>query len=300
MPDLPLSQKYLHKTEALLVDREEKRITGEEYSQRLDKLRDEEAKSHKPLGDSLIKQILIKKEEELEASVKERFKQIEQQKRNRERAEQAERDQQKINAQKEQQEKEQEKEDEQERKQRDRRIYKVKMHKDVAKLEHNAQELQGCYDKLKILLLVSSSLTAAMASVEWIQRWWVSLVGLIATIAGGYLTTFKIQDRIYAIRKAAAELKIENQNYDYGTGYENMDEQEAFIKFTGVTSKILGEQMLQEVETWNPGQEERKEDKKPRSEQKHDNSDPSGVTQKIEDNQPSISTDRATGTMPLP
>ena len=58
--------------------------------------------------------------------------------------------------------------------------------------------------------------------------------------------------------------------------------------------------MLQEVEIWNTGKEEHKEDKKPRSEQKYDNSDPSGVTQKIEDNQPPISTDGATGPMPSP
>ena len=64
MPDLPFSKKSLHDMQALLVDRAEKRITDEEYSQRLDKLRKEEAKSHKPLGDLLIKQILIKKEEE--------------------------------------------------------------------------------------------------------------------------------------------------------------------------------------------------------------------------------------------
>ena len=130
-------------------------------------------------------------------------------------------------------------EEEQKIKERDRRIYKVKMRNEFTNLERNAQKLQGCYDKLKIILLVSSSLTAAMASVEWIQRWWVSLVGLIAAIAGGYLTTFKIQDRIYAARKAAAELKIEYRNYDYGIDYENMDAQEAFIKFTSATSKIL-------------------------------------------------------------
>lgn len=131
-----------------------------------------------------------------------------------------------------------------------------------------------------------------MASVEWIQRWLVSLVGLVAAIVGGYITTFKIQDKIYATRKAAAELKIEYRNYDYGIGYDGMDEQEAFIKFTAITSKILSEQMLQEVEIWNSKKEENETDKNTNNKQKKNDNETVEQTQKTEDSQSFTSEDQ--------
>jgi hypothetical protein len=102
--------------------------------------------------------------------------------------------------------------------------------------------------------LVFSAGTAAMASIDGVPRWIVSITGLLATIAGGLLTTFKIQDRIYASRKAVTEVKLECQKYDYHIEeYDSINtEEEAFIKFSRSLNAIQGQEMLQEVELWNP------------------------------------------------
>jgi hypothetical protein len=116
----------------------------------------------------------------------------------------------------------------------------------LKRLEENARTLQIWYTWLQLALLISSAVTAAMASVDIVPRWAVSISGVIAAIAGGAITTFKIQDRIYANRKAVAEIQLECQKYDY-----QIDEQR-FLKFSRNINLIRGEQMLQEVEFWKP------------------------------------------------
>jgi len=115
----------------------------------------------------------------------------------------------------------------------------------------------------ELVLLFFSTLTATMASVEVVPRLVVSISGFIAAIAGGILTTFKIQDRIYASRKAVAQVRQECQKYDYHIDeYANLNAERAFIRFSGIINEIQGQQMLQEVELWNPKKEESKEEQK--------------------------------------
>ncbi len=130
----------------------------------------------------------------------------------------------------------------------------------INRLEGNAQKWHSWYTLLQIILLVFSASTATMAGIDGVPRWIVSSTGVIATIAGGLLATFKIQDRIYASRKAVAEVRLELQKYDYHIEeYKNMDAEGAFIKFSRSINEIQGQQMLQEVELWNPKKEESKE-----------------------------------------
>ncbi len=130
----------------------------------------------------------------------------------------------------------------------------------INRLEGNAQKWHSWYTLLQIILLVFSASTATMAGIDGVPRWIVSSTGVIATIAGGLLATFKIQDRIYASRKAVAEVRLECQSYDYQIEkYKNEDTEGAFIKFSRSINEIQGQQMLQEVELWNPKKEEIKE-----------------------------------------
>lgn len=160
----------------------------------------------------------------------------------------------------------------------------------VNALENNAQRWQIRYTWLQIILLVFSAGTAAMASIDGVPRWIVSIAGLVATVAGGLLTTFKIQDRIYASRKAVTEVKLECQKYDYHIEeYKDINtEEEAFIRFSRNLSAIQGQEMLQEVELWNPKKddksardtsEQRSLAEKPVSKEELDEQQPTAVSQ---------------------
>lgn len=119
-----------------------------------------------------------------------------------------------------------------------------------------------------------------MAGIDGIARGLVAFTGVIATIAGGILTTFKMQDRIYANHKAVAELRLECQKYDYHIEeYKGVSAEEAFIKFSRAINIIQGEQMLQEVELWNP---KRGEDKKNQQDMKADEQEEK-ASQKLQD-----------------
>src|SRR5260370_220783 len=106
-------------------------------------------------------------------------------------------------------------------------------------------------------LLIRNAVT--MGGEDGGGRGLVAFTGVIATIAGGLLTTFKLQDRIYANHKAVAELRLECQKYDYHIDeYKDLGPAEAFIKFSRAVNLIQGEQMLQEVKLWNLKGEEGK------------------------------------------
>ena len=151
---------------------------------------------------------------------------------------------------------------EQRRKERERDNYRNETNSYINRLEANAQKWQHWYTWLQILLLVFSALTATMAGIDGVPRLLVSCTGLIATIAGSFLTTFKIQERIYASRKAIAEVRVECQKYDYHIEeYKDMNTDDAYIKFSKSINLIQSQQMLQDVELWNPKKEEQKAEK---------------------------------------
>jgi hypothetical protein len=262
MPDITLSKKYLHELKALHTEYQEKRITDEEFSQRIDELREQEAKLHEPMGRVLLMQQLENAEKEIEHEVEE---ELQQKRREREAEEREKRVEHTRQIQKQQRERETEAQkalQERRRREIERDSYRNAIDDYVNRLEDKARRRQNWYNVLQIVLLVFSAGTATMASMEVVPRWVVSITGLVATIAGGLLTTFKIQERIYANRKAVAEVRLETQKYDYHIDeYKNMDTEGAFIKFSRSITAIQGQEMLQEVEFWNPRKEEKKEEK---------------------------------------
>lgn len=264
MPEIPVTNTFRYELKELHRKHQKKLITDEEFSRRRDELNTEEAKLHEPLGPTLIKEELGDIDKELEDEIKEEIK-VEQAKiEAAERAEQAERNR---RFQKERQEKiNEEYKLRQERlaRERDRANYRSEINDYISHLRHDTQNWQKGYFTLQIILLVFSAITAAMAGIDGVPRWIVTITGVVATIAGGLFTTFKVQDRIYAFRKAEAEVGLECQKYDYRTDeYKDIKgEEERFIQFSRKINSIRGQQMLQEVELWNPKKEEQKEEEK--------------------------------------
>jgi ABC-type multidrug transport system fused ATPase/permease subunit len=266
MADIPFSKKYLHDLKRLHIEHEEKRIMDEEFSQRVDELRDKEAQTNEALARLLLLQKLEEAEKEVEIEVKTEFQLKKQALIAKDREQQAEQDRQRQKELREQLEKEEESRRENIKKENDRIKYRKEIDNYINQLEDNAKKWQNWYIRLQILLLFFSALTATVASIDGIPRWMVSSSGFIATIAGGLLTTFKMQDRIYANRKAIAEVKLECQKYDnhieeYNS--TNITDEEAFVKFSRNLISIQGQEMLQEVELWNP----KKDDKPTREEE---------------------------------
>lgn len=254
MADIPLSKTYLHDLKELNLANEEKRITDEEFSKRVDELREREAQSNPDLAHLLLLQKLEEAEKEVENEVKKKSQQTKQDLDAKNRAEQTEQTRQNMMQQLEKEKEERKLRDKLIQRENERCNYRSEMYDYINRLENNAQKWQSRYTWLQIILLVFSAGTAAMASIDGVPRWIVSVAGLIATITGGLLTTFKIQDRIYASRKAVTEVKLECQRYDYRIEeYEDTKtDEEAFIKFSRSLSAIQGQEMLQEVELWNP------------------------------------------------
>jgi uncharacterized integral membrane protein len=262
MPEITPSKTYLHKLNELQTEHLERRITDEEFSQRLDELNEQEAKLHESLGPVLVRQKLANVEKENELKVKEELQRKEREREAEEWAKRsADRRQRQIEEQ-EQRNQENRKLQEQERKEAERVGFRSGMNNYINRLENTAGQWQNLFNVLQIVLLAFSAATATMASMEVVPRWVVSLTGFIAAVAGGLLTTFKIQERIYASRKAVAEVKLETQKYDYHIEeYATLDPEPAYIKFSRNITAIQGQEMLQEVEFWNPKKEEKKEEK---------------------------------------
>jgi Protein of unknown function (DUF4231) len=267
---LSASNHYLHTVRELHQARMENRITEQEFGQRLDEAINEEAKRQEQYAPLLLRETLqdiekdiseeqtkafeAKLQQEKNAANQQKQKELNEQRdqKNKERDEQRRKEQQ-------DQEKRAELEREQEAQKEERRSFRLVARDDISERAESARKLQRQYNVLQIILLVFSAVTATMAGIDGIARIWVALTGVIATIAGGILTTFKVQDRIYANHKAAAELRLECQKYDYHIDeYKGANEEEAFIRFSRAVNIIMGEQMLQEVELWNPKRDEGK------------------------------------------
>lgn len=249
MSDIPFSKKYLHELKKLYIEHQEGSITDEEFSHSVDELKEKEVQSNEPLGRILLVQKLGEVEKEIESEVKGELQRKIQALEAEDWVKRGEDARQLKKQQQEQREREYE-----------RDSYRNNTNYYIKHLENNAQKWQLRYTWLQIILLVFSASTATMASIDGVPRPIVSVAGLVATIAGGLLTTFKIQDRIYANRKAVAEVKLECQKYDYHLEEYNKTytEEEVFIKFSKNINAIKGQEMLQEVELWNP-----KKDSKP-------------------------------------
>jgi len=252
MPDIPISKTYLHDLKKLYSEHEKKSITDEEFSQRSDELREREAKSHDPaVGRILLMEKLGDAEKEIADEVKKEFQR-----------QQAEYARQLQQQQQEEQDEELRSLQEQMKRTRERYNYRRKIDNYINRLEGDVHNWQVRYTWLQIILLIFSATTAGIAGIDGVPRGVVAFTGIIATIAGGLLTTFKIQDRIYASRKAVAEMRLECQKYDYHIEeYKNTNIEDAYLRFSKYISEIQGQQMLQEVEFWNPKKETDKEEK---------------------------------------
>jgi Protein of unknown function (DUF4231) len=270
MSEVPVSKQYRHTVSELYRDRWENRITEQELNQRLDELGTEEVKNLEHLGPLLIKQVLESVEKDISEDQKKAFEEkarleklAQNQQRQKELTEQREREKKAWAEQKAKERKEQEEQKkqelEQQRQEQERLSFREETERHVFERDLSAKKIQRHYNILQVILLTFSAVTATMAGIDGIARWIVAITGLIATVAGGLLTTFKLQDRIYANHKAVAELRLECQKYDYHIDeYKDIGVAEAFIKFSRAVNLIQGEQMLQEVELWNPKRDERK------------------------------------------
>ena len=262
MPDITPSKTHLHNLKVLQTEYLEHHITNEEYSQRLDDLNEQEAKSHESLGPVLVRQELARVEKESELKVKEELEQERQKHEAKERAKRFEERRQRQIEEQIRKNQENSELEEQNRKNVERVKFRIDINNYINRMENTAGQWQNWFNILQIVLLTFSAATATMASMEVVPRWVISFTGFIATIAGGLLTTFKIQERIYASRKAAAEVKLETQKYDYHIEeYATLNPEPAYIKFSRNITVIQGQEMLQEVEFWNPRKEEKKEEK---------------------------------------
>ncbi len=271
MPDISFSKTYLHELRELYRQHEGKLITDVELSQRSDELKEIEAKQHEHIGRLLLMEHLGEAEKEIENEVKQESQQRQQEFEARERAKQIEQTQQLQKLQREQQLEVQRLRQIERKKLAAQNNFRGEVDDYINRLEADAQKWQTRYTQLQLVLLFFSTLTATMASVEVVPRLVVSISGFIAAIAGGILTTFKIQDRIYASRKAVAQVRQECQKYDYHIDeYANLNAERAFIRFSGIINEIQGQQMLQEVELWNPSKEESKEGQKIQSDVNQD------------------------------
>jgi len=179
MPDIPISKTYLHDLKKLYTDREEKRITDEEFSQRIDELREREAKSHDPAVGRIL---LIQRLEDAEKVIADEVKKESQRKQ----AEYA------LQLQRQLQEQENEEQrllQEQMKRTRERYNYRRKIDNYINRLEGDVHNWQIMYTWLQIVLLVFSATTAGIAGIDGVPRGVVAFTGIIATIAGGLLTT---------------------------------------------------------------------------------------------------------------
>src|SRR5450631_1246795 len=226
MPDIPVSKQYRSVVSELYKDRLENRITEQELSQRLDEAIEEEAKRQEHLGPSLVRQALEDAEKDISEDQKKAFEEkIQQEKIARNQQRQHELDEKnellrkERNAQREKERKEREEklaqEVEQETKEQERRSFRKIAGKSIIECDESATRLQQQYNNAQIILLFFSTATATMAAIDGVPRWFVAITGAIASLAGGWLSLFKVQDRIYAFRKAVAELRMECQKYDY-------------------------------------------------------------------------------------
>lgn len=289
MSDVPVSKQYRSIVSELYKDHLENRITEQELSQRLDEAIEEEAKKQEHLGPSLVRQALENIEKNISEDQKKAFEEKAQQdkiarnqQRQRELNEQNERLKKERNEQRYKELKEREEqiaqESEKEAKEQERLSFRKVTGKNITERDESAMRLQRQYNIFQIILLVFSTVTATMAAIDGVARWLVAITGAIASIAGGWLTLFKIQDRIYANRKAVAELRLECQKYDYHIDeYKGISAEEAFIKFSRAINMIQGEQMLQEVELWNPRRDENKKSLPDASADKQEEKEPEKI-----------------------
>jgi ABC-type multidrug transport system fused ATPase/permease subunit len=241
MSDIPFSKKYQHDLKQLYTEREAGHITDEELSHRSDELREREATVNEPMGRVLLLQMLRDAEKEIENEVKREYQQKNQELETRDRLKQAEFALQLQKQKRAQQTEKQKLRQEQLKRKNERSNYRSEIDNYVNRLEGNAQNWQNWYTRLQIILLCFSAITAGIAAIDGVPRWVVAITGIIATIAGGLLTTFKIQDRIYASRKAVAEVMLESQKYDYRIEeYKDLDTEGAFIRFSRSIMRYKG------------------------------------------------------------
>lgn len=260
--DIPFSNQYLHDLKVLSREHAEQQITDEVFNQRLDKLREREAKSQKNLGQILLIQQFGEAEKHIATEVQKELLQRKQETQREEQAKNAEQIRKQQKQWREQQAEDQRLQQQMRKRENERDTYRNEIDTYINRLEENAQRWQHWYSWLQITLLLFSATTATLAGIDGIPRWIVAIIGLLATIVGSLLTTFKIQERIYASRKAIAEVRLECQKYDYHVEeYKNMDTEDAFLQFSRSVSLIQGQQMLQEVELWNPKKEEQKQER---------------------------------------
>jgi hypothetical protein len=256
--DLPVSRTFLYELDELYTKRRTKEITEEEFSTQRDALFAQEAKSREAMGPALIAKQLEAIEASVIASVDQKFQKEEQEENERVTRERLARIAEQNRIAREEQAKQDAIEAENKKKIDDRDNFRRSVDRYMQDLEQKTSSSQVWLNRLQIILIVLTTATASLAGFDGLPRVYVVIVGFLAASLGGILSFFQLQDKIYAGRKALAELRLECQKYDHRIDvYATRDDEpeKAYLLFSEKITTIQAEQMLQEVELLKPKKE---------------------------------------------
>lgn len=259
MSELPASRKFRYEMSELLTKLKTKEITEEEFSLQRDALFDQEALAQEMMGPVLIVKQLQQIETEVAEAVNQRFQKEEQEESERVTREKFAKAAEKKRIEREEQAKQKAIEDENNRRIVERDMFRSTLDEYIHRQEQNTNSWQRRGNWLQIILIVLTTATASMAGADGISRIYVVIVGFAAATLGGVLSYFQLQDKIYASRKALANLRLECQMYDYCLDdYQDCraDPEGAYLRFSKKVTAIQAEQMLYEVELLNPKRQE--------------------------------------------
>jgi hypothetical protein len=257
--DLPVSRTFRYELDELYSKRRTKEITEEEFSIQRDALLAQEAKLHEIMGPVLITKQLEAVEAEVAEGVNQKFQKEEQEENERATRERLAKIAERKRLEREEQAKQDAIEAENKQKIAMQFAFRASLDGYSAQRELEANRLQRWHSWLQILLIVLTTATASMAGLDGIPRVYVVIVGFLAAALGGILSYLQLQDKIYASRKALADLRLECQKYDYCLDdYHDRrtNSEGAYLRFSKKVTVIQAEQMLSEVELLNPRKQE--------------------------------------------
>jgi ABC-type multidrug transport system fused ATPase/permease subunit len=260
MSELSVSRKFLYDLDELYTKRRTKEITEDDFSIQRDALFAQEAKSLETMGPILITKQLEAVEANVASTVNQKFQKEEQEESARAMAERLAMVAEQKRIEREEQAKQNAIEAENKQRITERNDFRSDLDGYIGQREQNADGWQRWCNWLQIMLIFLTTATAAMAGVDGIPRGYVVFVGFAAATLGGILSYLQLQDKIYASRKALANLRLECQAYDFCLGdYQDRrtDPQEAYLRFSKKVTAIQAEQMLYEVELLNPKKQEK-------------------------------------------
>lgn len=238
--DIPISNTFTHKVNELLKQKENQKISEEDFHKEKDAIIVAEAALQTDSGPLLVKKQLEQKVKSLEETYNEEKNKLLQRKRKEQELAAYRNDEENIRA------------------ETERHLFRRTVDNDIEKIDETAKKLQTRYTFLQLGLIFSSTITATLAGSD-VNHVVIAAAGFVSAWLGAMLTFFKYQDRIYANRKAATDMILERRAYDnYNQEYKNRrdDPQESYMLFSEKITAILSRQMIEEVNLFNPKKQE--------------------------------------------